>query len=51
MLGIAPAANNLGIMYEKEEGIPQDCKQAECYYIKALELGYKPASSNLNHVR
>ena len=33
-------------MYEKGQGVKQDCSEANKWYLKAAEQGYTPAQSN-----
>jgi TPR repeat protein len=45
--GYADAQSNLGAMYEKGLGVPQDFKTAVKWYTLAAEQGYASAQSNL----
>lgn len=45
--GDAEAQNNLGLLYDKGEGVAQDYNQAASWYRKAAEKGYAPAQNNL----
>ena len=45
--GIAEAQYNLGNMYRKGEGVPQDDKTAVKWYTLAAEQGYADAQNNL----
>jgi TPR repeat protein len=45
--GDARAQSNLGYMYHKGEGVPQDDKIAVKWYSLAAEQGYADAQSNL----
>jgi len=45
--GNASAQYNLGVMYEKGRGVPQDDKTAVKWYRLAAEQGLPPAQSNL----
>jgi TPR repeat protein len=45
--GDAIAQNNLGVMYEGGEGVPQDYTQAAYWYRKAADQGSKEAQNNL----
>ena len=42
--------NNLGVMYEKGEGVPQDYKEAFKWYTKAAEQGQANAQRNLGRM-
>ena len=43
--GYAKAQFNLGLMYAKGQGVPQDYKQAVKWYTKAAEQGVAAANS------
>jgi TPR repeat protein len=43
----ASAQNQLGMMYEKGRGVPQDFVKAADWYRKAAERGYGGAQNNL----
>ena len=45
--GDATAQNNLGVMYDKGEGVPQDDKTAVKWWTLAAEQGYASAQYNL----
>ena len=45
--GNAVAQFNLGVMYEKGEGVPKDYKQAAYWYSKAAEQGNAEAQTIL----
>jgi len=45
--GYAAAQNNLGVMYDNGEGVPQDDKEAFKLYRLAAEQGYATAQGNL----
>jgi len=45
--GYANAQNNLGVMYRKGLGVPQDYKTAMKWFTLAAEQGYANAQSNL----
>ena len=45
--GYAIAQNNLGVMYDNGEGVPQDAAEALKWYRKAAEQGYAKAQYNL----
>lgn len=45
--GNATAQYNLGVFYERGQGIPQDYTQAVYWYQKAAEQGYPAAENNL----
>ncbi|MCZ6467854.1 MAG: peptidoglycan-binding protein [Alphaproteobacteria bacterium] len=45
--GYAQAQSNLGFMYDKRQGVPQDYVQAVKLYRKAAEQGYADAQFNL----
>ena len=45
--GDAMAQNNLGVMYQKGEGVPQDYKEAVKWYRLAAEQGHATAQTNL----
>ncbi len=45
--GVAYAQNNLGIMYDKGQGVPQDYAEAVKWYRKAAKQGYGGAQYNL----
>jgi len=45
--GDASAQYNLGLMYDKGEGVPQDYKTAVKWYTLAAEQGFADAQSNL----
>ncbi len=40
--GYAPAEHNLGLMYDKGQGVPQDYQEALKWYRKAAEQGHAP---------
>ncbi|BCD46160.1 SEL1-like repeat protein [Helicobacter suis] len=42
-MGNAEACYDLGVMYEKGEGVAKDLQKSEEYFKKACELGYKNA--------
>ncbi len=48
--GVVTAQNNLGVMYEKGEGVPQDYAEAVKWYRLAAEQGYAIAQFNLGFV-
>jgi len=45
--GIAKTQYNLGVMYQKGEGVPQDYTEAMKWYQKAAEQGHAEAQYNL----
>ena len=45
--GFASAQHNLGVMYEKGQGVPQDDKTALKWYSLAAEQGFANAQYNL----
>jgi TPR repeat protein len=45
--GEVRAQNNLGVMYEKGQGVPQDYAVAMSWYRKAAEQGNATAQANL----
>ena len=45
--GVDKAQNNLGVMYEKGVGVPQDYQEAVNWYRKAAEQGHAMAQFNL----
>lgn len=45
--GFAAAQNNLGICYNKGQGVPQDYEKAVYWYTKAAEQGYAVAQNDL----
>ena len=45
--GDASAQNNLGLMYSKGQGVPQDYGEAVRWYRKAAEQGRASAQNNL----
>ena len=45
--GNANAQNNLGLMYKRGEGVPQDYAEARKWYRKAAEQGLADAQYNL----
>ncbi len=45
--GLAAAQYNLGVMYQKGQGVPQDYKTAVKWYRLAAEQGYACAQYNL----
>ncbi len=45
--GDAEAQNNLGLLYDKGEGVAQDYNQAVSWYRKAAEKGFAAAQNNL----
>jgi hypothetical protein len=45
--GVAAAQSNLGLMYDKGQGVPQDYAEAMKWYRKAAEQGFAVAQSNL----
>ena len=45
--GDAVAQFNLGVLYYKGEGVPQDYKEAFKWHLKAAEQGYADAQTNL----
>lgn len=48
--GNATALFNLGLMYDKGEGVPQDYGEALKWYRKAAELGHASAQFNLGFI-
>jgi uncharacterized protein len=46
--GNAEAQFNLGLMYEKRRGVPQDFPEAGKWYRKAAEQGFAEAQTNLS---
>ena len=48
--GYALAQNNLGVMYEKGQGVSQNYKTAVKWYTLAAEQGYAFAQSNLGQI-
>jgi len=48
--GYAKAQYNLGAMYGKGEGVPQDYKEAVKWYRKAAAQGYAAAQSDLGNM-
>lgn len=46
----AEAQNNIGVMYEKAEGIPQDYAQAMTWYLKAASNGNANAKKNIGNL-
>jgi TPR repeat protein len=46
----AAAQNDLGLMYAKGEGVPQDDAQAVVWFTKAAEQGYAEAQNNLGRM-
>ena len=48
--GTAKAQNNLGVMYDKGQGVPQDYIEAVKWYRKAAEQGYAVAQFNLGYM-
>ncbi len=46
--GSATAQHNLGIMYEKGEGVIKDPKEAFDWYLKAAKQGYGPSQYNVS---
>lgn len=48
--GDAEAQNNIGVMYENGQGVPQDYKQALHWYKMAAEQGHAGAQHNLGCV-
>ncbi len=48
--GDADAQYNLGIMYERGQGVPQDDAEAVKWYCKAAEQGYASAQFNLGNM-
>ena len=49
--GYADAQFNLGIMYEKGQGVPRDDKTAVKWYRLAAEQGYDYAQNNLKNMK
>ena len=45
--GNARAQYNLGLMYDKGQGVPQDAQEAVKWYRKAAEQGHARAQGNL----
>ena len=45
--GVASAQFNLGVMYDKGQGVPQDYKMAAQWYRRAAEQGHAGAQVNL----
>ena len=45
--GVAEAQHNIGIMYRKGLGVPQDYVTARQWFEKAAEQGYDPAQLNM----
>jgi hypothetical protein len=45
--GDAGAQNNLGLLYDKGQGVAQDYQQAVSWYRKAADQGYAEAQNNL----
>lgn len=45
--GNAEAQANLGLMYQRGEGVPQDYAEAVSWYRKAAEQGFAQAQANL----
>ncbi len=45
--GVAEAQSNLGVMYERGQGVPQDYAEAVKWYRKAAEQGNASAQHNL----
>lgn len=45
--GLADAQFNLGLKYDKGEGVPQDYAEAAKWFYKAAEQGYAKAQFNL----
>ena len=45
--GILEAQYNLGVMYEKGDGVPQNYKQAVYWYTKSAQQGFPQAQNNL----
>ena len=48
--GEATAQNNLGVMYERGEGVVQDNQQAVTWYRKAAKQGYPKAQYNIGRI-
>jgi TPR repeat protein len=48
--GDMDAQYNLGLMYNKGEGVIQDYAAAVTWYSKSAEQGYAPAQFNLGHL-
>ena len=48
--GNAVAQFNLGLMYEKGQGVPQDYKMAFNWYTKAAEQGVASSQNNLGNM-
>jgi hypothetical protein len=48
--GNAGAQNNLGYMYEKGDGVPQDYAEAVKWYKKSAEQGNAYAQNNIGHM-
>ena len=46
-LGMAAAQNNLALMYDNGEGVPENDAEAVKWYRKAADQGYADAQSNL----
>ena len=47
--GDAPAQYNLGVLYEKRQGVPQDYKEAVKWWKLAAEQGHEEAQYNLDN--
>ena len=48
--GLAEAQNNLGLIYDKGKGVPEDYTEAVKWYRKAAEQGYPMAQFNLGRM-
>ncbi len=48
--GMAAAQNNLGFMYYKGQGLPQDYAEAAKWFHLAADQGYAPAQNNLGNL-
>lgn len=49
--GYAPTQYDLGVCYEKGEGVPQDLKKAMRWYRKAAQQGEEPAIKALQRLQ
>ena len=49
--GLAAAQNDLGVMYAKGRGVPQDAQQATAWFGKAAKQGLLSAQSNLDAIQ
>ncbi len=50
-LGHAPAMSNLGVLYQKGQGVQQDDVEARRWFEKAAALGNELAKTNLATLR